>query len=84
MKNGKFLDKLLLILGVFLLAFIITMIIIFCIKDSVPDTLIEKVLDGATWEAGFAGMITVAKFLRKKNDSTSGNDIDNNGMEDDV
>lgn len=65
-NKDKFIDRLLICLGLFLLAFIITMIIIFCVKDSVPDVLIERVLDASIWEAGITGAITIAKFIRRK------------------
>ena len=84
-SKGKFLDRLLIVLGVFMLLFIISMIVIFCFKDAVPDTLIDKVIDGATWEAGITGAITIAKYIKgKKDDNSIGDDSDSNGMEDDV
>lgn len=43
-KRMKTRNKILIIVSIFLLVFIIAMIIIFCVKGSVPDTLIDKVL----------------------------------------
>ena len=43
-KTMKTRNKILIIVSVFLLVFIIAMTIIFCVKGSVPDTLIDKVL----------------------------------------
>lgn len=72
-KPYKFLDALLIILGVFLLLFISANIVIFCVYGSIPDTLVEKVLDCSTWEAIIAGVITITKNISK----TKGNK--NNG-----
>lgn len=43
-KRMKTRNKILIIVSIFLLVFIIAMTVIFCIKGSVPDTLIDKVL----------------------------------------
>ena len=52
MKHGKKTSNLvLLIMGVFLLAFIICMITIFCVKGSVPDTLIQCIMGAGGVEA---------------------------------
>ena len=61
----KFLDRVLVCIALFLLAFIVTMIVIFCVKGEIPDTLVDKVLDGATWELAISGLITVSKNLTK-------------------
>ena len=44
-------DKILLGCAIFLIAFTITMIIIFCVFQSVPDVLIESVMSLFTGEA---------------------------------
>ena len=48
-------------LGLFALAFVITMIIVFCIKGSVPDTLIQYTLGAGGVEAAALSAIKVAK-----------------------
>ena len=48
-------------LGVFALAFIVTMIVVFCIKGSVPDTLIQYTLGAGGIEAVALSAIKVAK-----------------------
>lgn len=44
-------DKVLLVLGMFLLAFEVCMIVLFCIFQSVPDTLIQYTLGAGGIEA---------------------------------
>lgn len=55
-------NKVLLILGIFLLAFIICMIVIFCVKGSVPDTLIQMTLGAGGLEAWLLKSITTKKI----------------------
>lgn len=57
----KTLDKILLILGIFLGLFIITMIILFCIYQSIPDTLVVAVLGSGSSEALFCCIVTCIK-----------------------
>ena len=69
MKNKqkmKTLTTILLVVGVFDLAFIITMIIIFCIKDAVPDVLIQCVLGASGVEAFMTAAIQIIKIIFKK------------------
>lgn len=56
-------DRVLLILGVFILAFIISMIVIFCVKDAVPDTLIQCVLGAGGLEALLLAGIKIVKTI---------------------
>ena len=51
----------LVVLGVFALAFIVTMIVVFCIKGAVPDTLIQYTLGAGGVEAAALSAIKVAK-----------------------
>ena len=51
-------------LGLFLLAFVVTMMITFWRFQAVPDTLVDKVLDVSQWEAGALALIKVAKVVR--------------------
>lgn len=60
-NNNKTMDKILIILAVFLLLFIVTMIIIFCVKDSVPDQLIICVFAACTGEVSIMGWIKTTK-----------------------
>ena len=55
------LDKIIMILGIFLGLFITTMIIIFICFQSVPDVLIQCVLGSSTLELFFTAWITVVK-----------------------
>lgn len=57
----KTLDKILLILGVFIALFIITMIVIFCIYQSIPDTLVVAVLGSGGCECVMCALITLGK-----------------------
>ena len=50
-------------LGVFLLAFIIAMTAIYCVKGSTPDTLIQCVMGGGGFEALLLAGIRVSKVI---------------------
>lgn len=65
-KKMKTMNRILLWLAVFLAAFIITMIVIFCIKDSVPDTLIQMVLGAGGIEAVATAAIKIAQDATDK------------------
>lgn len=65
MKNTS--NFVLLILGLFLLAFIISMIVIFCIKGAVPDTLIQYTLGAGGVEALVLAGIKISKVLKGEN-----------------
>ena len=56
-------NTVLIVLGVFLLAFIITMIVIFCVKGSTPDVLIQYVLGAGGLETLALAIIKVAKVF---------------------
>ncbi len=66
-------DVVLVILGVFLLAFIVTMIVIFCVKGSVPDTLIQCTMGTGSIEAFALAWIKVRKI---KASGRSKSDVD--------
>ena len=57
-------NLILILLGIFLLTFIITMIIIFCVKDSVPDTLIQYTLGAGGVEAFMLAAIKISKVVK--------------------
>ena len=53
----------LLVLGVFIAAFIISMIVVFCVKDSVPDTLIQYTLGAGGVEVLALACIKISKAV---------------------
>lgn len=66
-KTMKTRNKILIIVSIFLLVFIIAMTVIFCVKGSVPDTLIEKVLGVGGVVDVMTATITIAdKVLKRK------------------
>ena len=62
-------NRVLLALGVFLFAFIIAMIVIFCVKGAVPDTLIQMVLGAGGVESVALAGIKVSKVISGKGES---------------
>ena len=60
-------NRVLILLGVSLAAFVAIMVVTFWVKGSVPDSLIDKVLDFGQWEAGFLAAIKVAKTVKGEN-----------------
>ena len=59
-------NRVLILMGLGLVAFVSVMVATFWVKGSVPDSLIEKVLDFGQWEAGFLAAIKVAKTMKSK------------------
>ena len=53
----------LLVLGVFLLAFIVAMTVIFCVVGAVPDTLIQYTLGAGGVEALLLAGIKISKVV---------------------
>ena len=62
-QKHKVSNTILAVLGVFELVFIITMIVIFCVKGSVPDTLIQYTLGAGGIEALALSAIKVSKVV---------------------
>ncbi len=62
-KEAKTSNLILLAMGLFALAFIVAMTVIFCVKDSVPDTLIQYTLGAGGVEALLLAGIKVSKVL---------------------
>ena len=64
----------LLAVGVFCMAFIVAMIVIYCIKGSVPDALIQYTLGAGGFEALFCTVIQCVNtvFKKDKQDETEG------------
>lgn len=56
-------DVILASIAVFLLLFTVTMIVIFCVKDNVPDTLITAVFTACTGECGAMAVIQGIKTM---------------------
>ncbi len=56
-------NKVLAILGAFLLGFIAAMTVIFCVKGAVPDTLIQYTLGAGGVEALLLAGIKVSKVI---------------------
>ena len=66
-KRMKTRNKILIIVSIFLLVFIIAMTIIFCVKGTVPDTLIDKVLGvGGVVDIMTAAITIADKVLERK------------------
>ena len=61
-------NKILLFLGLFALVFIVTMTVIFCVYQSVPDTLIQCVLGAGGVEALALAGIKISKVINGKED----------------
>lgn len=51
-------NKVLLILGLFIAVFIIAMVVTFWVKDSVPEVLIDRVLQLCSIEGGLLAWLT--------------------------
>lgn len=63
-KPAKTSNTVLAIMGASIAAFIVCMIVTYWVKGSVPDSLIDKVLDFGQWEAGFLAAIKIAKTIK--------------------
>ena len=63
------LDKILLFVAIFILLFTITMIVIFCLFQSTPDTLIESVFGLVSGEAFITFVIW---WIKKKGQTKNG------------
>ena len=57
-------NRVLLVMGLFALAFIAAMMVIFCVKDAVPDTLIQYTLGAGGVEALLLAGIKISKVMR--------------------
>lgn len=60
----SFSAKVLILLAVFLLAFIVCMIVIFCVKGAVPDTLIQYTMGAGGVEAVVLAGIKISKVIK--------------------
>lgn len=66
MKTDKTLDRVLIILALFLLSFIVAMIVIYTIKDWQMDTLITMVMGGSGVEVLATALITIFKYKNRR------------------
>jgi predicted permease len=62
-KKRKTSNIVLLILGIFIMAFIVSMEVIFCVTGSVPDTLIQYTLGAGGLEVLVMAAIKVSKVV---------------------
>jgi uncharacterized BrkB/YihY/UPF0761 family membrane protein len=69
-------DKILLGCAIFILCFTITMIVLFCIYQSVPDVLIENIFQIFTGEAVITFLIWWIKKKGQKNEKGHNNETD--------
>ena len=65
-KKHKMSNMILLVLGLFILAFIVTMIWIFCKYGAVPDTLITCTMGAGGIEALLLAAIKISKVVTEK------------------
>ena len=64
LQKKKTSNTVLLALGLFALVFIVTMTVIFCVKGSVPDTLIQYTLGAGGVEAAALSAIKISKTVK--------------------
>ena len=57
-------NRVLLVMGLYALAFIAANTVIFCVKDAVPDTLIQYTLGAGGVEALLLAGIKISKVMR--------------------
>lgn len=69
----KFQKKTVLAILLFILIFTVAMCVVFVATGSVPDTLIDKVFDFCSWEAGFLGAIKITDTVKEKKATTKKN-----------
>lgn len=75
MKNTA--NWILAIMGIFAAIFVITMIVVFCVKGSTPDTLIQYTLGAGGIEALLLAGIKVSKVItssKTTEDNSNGDD----------
>lgn len=65
LKQKKTSNTVLVVVGIFLFAFITTMIVTFWVKGSVPDTLIQYTLGAGGVEAVLLAGIKISKVLKE-------------------
>lgn len=63
MKKLNTMDKILMIMAILLILFTIAMIVIFCLYQAVPDSLVTAFFTAFGAEGGFCAVIMVAKKI---------------------
>lgn len=66
----KTLDKILILVGIFIALFVISMIVLFCIFQSIPDTLVVSVLGSGGTECILCAIIQIAKHKKGVDDDS--------------
>ena len=69
-KSDKFIDKVLIAVAIFDLVFVIAMITLFCLFQSVPDTLIVAVFGATFGECGCCAYVFKHKLIKTEGDDT--------------
>ena len=69
-KSLHTMDVILLIMALLLVAFTITMIVLFCIYQQIPDTLVTAFFSAFGAEGGFMAVIMVTKKITENKDET--------------
>lgn len=83
-KVEKFIDKIIIVMGIFLGLFIITMIVTFWHFQSVPDTLIEAVLNTGKFEAALTALLTIVKYIVKRNGELNDKELEESFEDEDI
>ena len=73
-KEAKTSNLILLVMGLFALAFIVAMPVILCVKYSVPDTLIQYTLGAGGVEALLLAGIKVSKVIAGRDSGSDSSD----------
>lgn len=73
-KEKKALDVALIGTAFFLSVFIVSMVVIFCVKGSTPDVLIQYVLGAGGVEAVMTAAITITKKMKDGGTGSNGTD----------
>lgn len=74
-KKRKTSNLILLVLGIFVLAFIVSMEVIFCVKGSVPDVLIQYTLGAGGVEALLLAAIKIVKVVNGKKEEVDNDEF---------
>ena len=75
-KEIKTLNLILIIVGISTAIFTVAMIVLFCIFQSIPDTLCERFYTVIVGECGVAGIIQIIKTICKHKYSLKDTDFD--------
>ena len=67
----KTLDRILIILALFILGFIVSIEVMYYICGSVPDSLVTGVLGGGIFEIVLTAAITICKIIFKRGDRSN-------------